>query len=407
MPVEPRFVPRFVAEPPQEPLPYGRWAGTLERHFLGACDAIDPGDDDLGDPGEIAFYPDRTWHGRTFVPATAKTSKGFELFGYVSFRPATEEREPTEFDAVADYTEDTAEANPDWELDLCDEVVGSWRGEGGNVAHMTLVWGRPLVADGAIVTAELADLDGRPVRADHGALHAAGARRLPRRHAGLQALRRQGQGARPRVALRGRRRGRTRTPTRSRARALMELDEAIRTRRTHKAYQPEPLDRDTLDELFELARWAPNHKLTNPWRFRVVGPQALERLKQAADDPIAAAKLDRAPTLVAVSATQSSGDPVLDEEDVLATATAAYIVLLAAHGRGLAGYWRTPGVLRTAAGRAALGVDDGERVLGLLHLGHPRQEPRVPERADVAQVAIYLTESTAPASAVASSVLSG
>jgi nitroreductase len=170
----------------------------------------------------------------------------------------------------------------------------------------------------------------------------------------------------------------------------MELDEAIRTRRTHKAYAPEPLDRATLDELFELARWAPNHKLTNPWRFRVVGPQALERLKAAAEDPIAAAKLDRAPTLVAVSATQSNDDPVLDEEDVLATATAASIVLLAAHGRGLAGYWRTPGVLRTAAGRAALGVEDGERVLGLLHLGHPRQEPRVPERAPVDEVAAYL-----------------
>jgi len=81
---------------------------------------------------------------------------------------------------------------------------------------------------------------------------------------------------------------------------------------------------------------------------------------------------------------------VLAEEDVLAAATAAYIVLLAAHGRGLAGYWRTPGVLRTEAGRAALGVEDGERVLGLLHLGHPRQEPRVPERAEVDEVAIYL-----------------
>jgi nitroreductase len=169
----------------------------------------------------------------------------------------------------------------------------------------------------------------------------------------------------------------------------MELDEAIRTRRTHKAYRAEPLDRDTLDELFELARWAPNHKLTNPWRFRVVGPQALERLKAAAGDPVAAAKLDRAPTLVTVSATQS-GDPVLDEEDVLAAATAAYIVLLAAHGRGLAGYWRTPGVLRTDAGRAALGVAEGERVLGLLHLGHPRQEPRVPERAPVDAVVAYL-----------------
>ena len=169
----------------------------------------------------------------------------------------------------------------------------------------------------------------------------------------------------------------------------MELEQAIRTRRTHKAYAPQPIDRETLDELFELARWAPNHKLTNPWRFRVVGPQALARLRAAADDPIAAAKLDRAPTLVAVSATQS-GDPVMDEEDMLAAGTAAYVVLLAAHGRGLAGYWRTPGVLRTAAGRAALGVPGDERVLGLLHLGHPRQEPRVPERAPVQDVAIYL-----------------
>jgi hypothetical protein len=159
MPVEPRFVPRFVAEPPQEPLPYGRWATNLSRHFLGACDAIVTDDDeDLGEPGEIAFYPDRTWHGRTFVPATARTSKGLELFGYISFRPGGEDREPTEFDAVADFTEDTADANPDWELDLCDEVVGAWRGEGGRTAHMTLVWGRPLVPDGAIVTAELAEL---------------------------------------------------------------------------------------------------------------------------------------------------------------------------------------------------------------------------------------------------------
>jgi nitroreductase len=171
--------------------------------------------------------------------------------------------------------------------------------------------------------------------------------------------------------------------------ATMELEQAIRTRRTHKAFSPEPLDRTTLDELFELACWAPNHKLTNPWRFRVLGPLALQRLKDAAGDPVLAAKLDRAPTLVAVSTTRS-GDPVLDDEDALATGTAAYIVLLAAHGRGLAGYWRTPAILRTEAGRAALHVPDDERLLGLLYLGHPRQEPRVPERAPVGEVASYL-----------------
>jgi hypothetical protein len=158
MPVEPRFVCRFVAEPPQEPLPAGRWAATLERHFLGACDTLSEEEDGLGDPGEIAFYPDRTWHGRTYVPATTLTSTGHELFGYVSFRPGGEDREPSEFAAVADYTAETAAENPDWQLDLCEEVVGAWRGEGGDSAEMTLVWGRPLVGGGAVVTAELAGL---------------------------------------------------------------------------------------------------------------------------------------------------------------------------------------------------------------------------------------------------------
>jgi nitroreductase len=169
----------------------------------------------------------------------------------------------------------------------------------------------------------------------------------------------------------------------------VDLEQAIRTRRTHKACGPEPLDRETLDALFELARWAPNHKLTNPWRFRVIGPRALERLKRAAEDPIASAKLDRAPTLVLVTATQS-GDPVVDQEDMLATGVAAYVVLLAAHGRGLAGYWRTPEVLRTPQGRAALAVPDGERVVALLQLGHPRQQQRVPDRAPVEEVVEYL-----------------
>ncbi|MDX6692146.1 MAG: hypothetical protein QOG15_3603 [Solirubrobacteraceae bacterium] len=170
----------------------------------------------------------------------------------------------------------------------------------------------------------------------------------------------------------------------------MELEQAIRTRRTHKAYAPGPVGRETLDALFELARWAPNHHLTNPWRFRVIGPQALERLKDATGDPIAAAKLDRAPTLVVVSVVRTLDDPVVEEEDRAAAAVAAYVILLAAHGRGLAGYWRTPAILRAPEGRAAVSVPEDELVLGMLHLGHPRQEPRVPERAPVGDVVSYL-----------------
>jgi hypothetical protein len=119
---------------------------------------LDAGDEDLGEPGEITFYPDRTYAGRTYVPATAPTSTGMELFGHVSFLPAAEGGEPSDIVAAADFTAETAERNPDWQLDLSDDVIGTWRGEEGRVAQVTLVYGRPLRGAGAIVTAELADL---------------------------------------------------------------------------------------------------------------------------------------------------------------------------------------------------------------------------------------------------------
>lgn len=158
MPPEDRFVPRFAAEPPQDLLPYGRWAQTLTQEFLSACLHVDTDGEELGDPGEVTWYPDRTWHGRTFVPATVQTSNGFEYYGYVSYTPGGDGEEPTDFHSLADFTAETADANPDWQIDLCDEVIGTWRGEQGKAAAMTLVWGRPMVEGGAVVTAELADL---------------------------------------------------------------------------------------------------------------------------------------------------------------------------------------------------------------------------------------------------------
>jgi nitroreductase len=169
------------------------------------------------------------------------------------------------------------------------------------------------------------------------------------------------------------------------------IDDLIRSRRTHKAFGPDPVARDVLLELFELARWAPNHHLTDPWRFRVLGPAAREHLKRAAEEhkPGSGSKLDRAPTLIVVSARQS-GDAEQDQEDVLATAVASYIVLLGAHARGLAGYWRTLPVIATPAGRAATELPADELPIGLLHLGDPRQEQRVPDRAPVEEFAHFL-----------------
>ena len=169
------------------------------------------------------------------------------------------------------------------------------------------------------------------------------------------------------------------------------LAAAIQTRRTHKAFTPQPVDHDTLNELFDVARWAPNHNVTNPWRFRVIGPDTLTRLSEEAerDKPGSAQKLRRAPTLVAVSALRN-GDPVQDREDLLATGVAAYIVLLAAHARGLAGYWRTVPLLSTPAVRRLLTIPDSEEPVALLYLGHPVQEQRVPPRAAVEEIASFL-----------------
>jgi nitroreductase len=83
-------------------------------------------------------------------------------------------------------------------------------------------------------------------------------------------------------------------------------------------------------------------------------------------------------------------DPVAAEEDLLAAGCATYALLLGAHARGLAAYWRTPAVLRADAGRAALGLGEEERAIALVHLGPLRQEKVPPERAPAADVVTYL-----------------
>jgi nitroreductase len=169
----------------------------------------------------------------------------------------------------------------------------------------------------------------------------------------------------------------------------VEVTEAITTRRTHKRFGAEPVPRDVVEELLELARWAPNHLLTEPWRFRVLGPESVARLAATSPAPGELAKLSRAPTLVVASA-RLTGDEYQNREDLLATACAVYIVLLAAHARGLAAYWRTPRVLQTPEGQAAVGMGEDEEFVGLIHLGPRVDAPVARERRPVGEVAEFL-----------------
>jgi nitroreductase len=168
----------------------------------------------------------------------------------------------------------------------------------------------------------------------------------------------------------------------------VKLDELAAARRTHKAFGPAPLSRETVLELLAVARLAPTHHLNQPWRFRILGPETLAELKRVAGEK-EAQKLDRAPTLVVVSAVLT-GDLVMDEEDVCATAAAIMLVLLAATERGLATYWRTPTALRTRPGREAVGIPEGERFLGLLHFGAALREPSPRERDPVGTYVEFL-----------------
>jgi hypothetical protein len=170
MPPISRPFPRFIADAPQESKPYGRWEERLREEFRKACAAEAEEAGTPLDPETLKWFPERSWGGRVYVPATGRGAErdpgesegdgeadeevAIEYFGWVSFeRP--EEGEPRELRANADYTDVTAEENPDWQIDLSDDVIGAWRAEGDRGGDITLVWGLPLVRGAVAATAEL------------------------------------------------------------------------------------------------------------------------------------------------------------------------------------------------------------------------------------------------------------
>ncbi len=154
-----RPFPRFISDSAQDSRPYGRWEGRLGEAFAAACGDLAGDAGTTLDAEATRFFPERTWGGRTYVPAVGRGHDEVdgvvpEFFGHVSFKRDDSE-EPTDMSAVADFTDVTADDNPDWEVDLNDDVVGEWRADGGRGGEVTLIWGTPLVRGALAVTAEL------------------------------------------------------------------------------------------------------------------------------------------------------------------------------------------------------------------------------------------------------------
>src|SRR5262249_2623515 len=124
MPPVRRPIPRFIADASVEGLPYGRWGQRLRDEFAKACEPHVP--EAGGPPGEVTWFPERAWGGRVYVPAVATVegaAEPSEYFGFVSFtRPP--DGEAGEFEGKADFTDVTADQNPDWMIDLNEEVIG-------------------------------------------------------------------------------------------------------------------------------------------------------------------------------------------------------------------------------------------------------------------------------------------
>jgi nitroreductase len=170
----------------------------------------------------------------------------------------------------------------------------------------------------------------------------------------------------------------------------MDTIDAIQRRTSVRRYRPEPVPRKTIELLLDCAVRAPNHKLTEPWRFAVLTGESKARLAEIRgthrlkryDDPSSAearAAMDkmRRDTLdtpvVLVIMSRVHEDEITREEDYAAVMMATANLMTAAQSLGLGSYLKTGGVMRDPALGDLVGLPEGFRVVAVLSLGYPAQ----------------------------------
>jgi nitroreductase len=185
----------------------------------------------------------------------------------------------------------------------------------------------------------------------------------------------------------------------------MDLHEAIRARRSVRQFGDRPIRRDEIERLFDAAVLAPNHRMTEPWRFYVLGPEARRaygavlgaRKAKRVEDPAAAqAIVDKVaaagaalPAQIVVSMTLAES-PEIREEDYAATMMAVQNILLTAHALGLAAHLKSGAIMEDPRARAALGIPDGERIVVTIDLGEPVVEAESKPRRAAADFTTWL-----------------
>jgi nitroreductase len=185
----------------------------------------------------------------------------------------------------------------------------------------------------------------------------------------------------------------------------MQVRDAIRDRRSIKRFDARPVTREEIEAMLEAAALAPNHRLTQPWRFYVLGPEARhaygmalgERKARKLDDQergravrdTTAQEHRDLPLMIAV-AVVNSDDPEIREEDFAAAMMAVQNMTLVAVELGLGTHIKTGGVMADPAARAAAGVRDNERIVAIVNVGMPAEVPPVKKRAPASEFTTWV-----------------
>jgi nitroreductase len=185
----------------------------------------------------------------------------------------------------------------------------------------------------------------------------------------------------------------------------MDALEAIRTRRSIKQFTDRPVRREEIELLLDAVVRAPNHRMTQPWRFHVLGPEARraygealgKRKAKRVEEPEGARAVAEKvaathaalPAMIAVS-TALDEKPEIREEDYAAAMMGVENLLLAALDLGLGTHLKTGAVMDDPRARAAVGVPEGERIVAVIHLGEPADVPEAKPRRPAAELTTWV-----------------
>jgi nitroreductase len=188
----------------------------------------------------------------------------------------------------------------------------------------------------------------------------------------------------------------------------MDILEAIKTRRSIGKVKDQMVPRELIEKIIEAGTWAPNRYLTEPWRFFVISGEGRNSLSKVMEDIVIESGIDseseegkkklekeknkpfRAPVIIAVAADVTVDDKVLRLEELGAVNAAIQNMLLAAHGLGLAGYWKTGKACYSHKMKEFFGLKEKDEVLAFIYLGYADMEKKPPHKRPVSELTKWI-----------------